>query len=434
MISLSIDGKRTTVAEGTSVLDAARGAGARIPTLCYHPSLRPYGACRLCSVEITHQGRTRVAASCALPAQNDMEVCTASERVVAGRRMIIELLLARCPEASRIKELAAELGARTDRLKRREEKCILCGQCVAVCAQVLGVGAIGFSGRGVTRRVGRPFEGEGRECIACGACTYVCPTGAIQMEHRTLERSKEEREPRYCRYMRLGMVPQAICPSAYECFRCEVDQQVEDFFGTHPAFVVRPARRHDPALVRGYLVMPDRYYHAGHAWAERLASQVRVGLDDFGRAIAGPIRDVTLLVEPGAQVAAGQSLWRFDLGKGRGAVVHAPVSGTVAAVNEDVLLDPGLVGRAPYSRGWICRLKPSSGDAELGALRYEPAAATYFEAPASAVSDWLSAEVDKLHHLLGDRAAELLAGASLPDALPGPQWQAVAEAVFGPQG
>ena len=86
MISLSIDGKKTTVQEGTSVLEAARSAGADIPTLCYHPELKPNSACRLCTVEVTQRGRTRLQASCSLPAEEGMEVQTSTERVLAVPR------------------------------------------------------------------------------------------------------------------------------------------------------------------------------------------------------------------------------------------------------------------------------------------------------------------------------------------------------------
>lgn len=177
MISLSIDGIKTTVKEGTTVLEAARSAGAEIPTLCYHPELKVNAACRLCTVEVTQGGRNRLTASCALPAEEGMEVQTASERVMAGRRIIIELLVARCPDVPALKEHAAKLGAKAGRMQSKNEDCILCGLCVGVCSQMLGQRVIGFSGRGVTRKVTTSFGGVTQECLACGACSYVSHRG-----------------------------------------------------------------------------------------------------------------------------------------------------------------------------------------------------------------------------------------------------------------
>ncbi|MDI7269727.1 MAG: 2Fe-2S iron-sulfur cluster-binding protein, partial [Myxococcota bacterium] len=82
MITLSVDGKKANVRERATVLEAARSLGIDVPTLCFHPELHPYGACRLCTVEVAHQGRTRLQASCSLPAEAGMDVRTASERVL----------------------------------------------------------------------------------------------------------------------------------------------------------------------------------------------------------------------------------------------------------------------------------------------------------------------------------------------------------------
>ena len=183
MIPLVIDGQRISVPEGTTILEAARGQNIPIPTLCHHPALEPYGACRLCTVEMTERGRTRLVTSCNYPIRQEMEVQTASEKVLRGRRLLAELLLARCPTAPDIRALAAQLGVTRTRFESGdpEELCHLCGLCVRTCAELVGQSAISFVGRGVEREVGTPFLKVSDDCIACGACEFVCPTGAIKL-------------------------------------------------------------------------------------------------------------------------------------------------------------------------------------------------------------------------------------------------------------
>jgi len=420
-----------------TILEAATSVGIPVPTLCYNPELRPYGACRLCTVEVVQGGRVRLQASCAMPVEDGMEVKTASERVLQGRRMIIELLVARAPDAPVLRELAARLGAREGRLAPRNEKCILCGQCVAVCAEILGVAAIGFAGRGVTRRVTTPFESPSLTCLACGACTFVCPTGAIDMERATLERIKAERSPRYCRYSRMGMIPDALCPNAYECYRCDVDQRMEDICGTHPAFVASPVRRVQPAVVNGYQLERGRYYHPRHLWVERLSSYVRIGLDDFAQRLVGRVLEVIPVREPGTQAQAGEILVQLLLPNGRTASVLAPFSGEVVSINEDLILDPTLLCKAPYSRGWVCEIAPSAGDTELATLPFLQAAIPYLRlVRAEPVTAWIAAEVEKLRGLLAGRLPDTITEedmlrANLPEGLSDEDWQTVTRAFLG---
>lgn len=418
MITLSIDGKETTVAEGTTVLEAALAAGVEIPTLCYHTDLDPNAACRLCTVEVTQNGRSRMTAACALPAEDGMEIATASERVLTGRRVLMELLVARCSEIPQIKELAEQIGAKTGRLAAKNDECILCGLCVGVCSQVMGARVIGFSNRGVEREVVTKFGGVEAQCLACGACAYLCPTGYMKKEHEKLSKDKDAGTPRECRYMRMGVVPYAICPSAYQCYQCEVDQQVEDTTGTHGSFMAHPGPFHDPVDVGGYAVMPNRYYHAGHTWAEPVGGHLRLGVDDFAASLIGKADEVVLLKEKGADVAAGEGLWRLVLGDGKSVTVRSPVSGTVVVINEDVLLDPTLVSKSPYARGWVCLVRPSAADEELAKLRFKRAAVpAYLRTDADAVSQWMSADAEKLSRMQDEEA----------------EWQALSEAFLGAQ-
>jgi heterodisulfide reductase subunit A2 len=191
LIRITVDGRESHVSRDTTILQAARELGVEIPTLCHHPALEPYGACRLCTVEVTERGRSRLVTSCNYPIRDQIEVRTSSEPVMRGRRMIIELLWSRCPEAAIFQRLAAQYGIQKPRFEAREgELCYLCGLCVRACNEVVGARAIGFVGRGVDREVGTPFSKFSEACIACGACEFICPTGAIKVTDVT------DKEPR----------------------------------------------------------------------------------------------------------------------------------------------------------------------------------------------------------------------------------------------
>jgi heterodisulfide reductase subunit A len=191
MVSLTIDNRKIQVKEGATILDAARAAGIHIPTLCHHEALAPYGACRMCLVEIIAGGRLGLSAACAYPAQAGLVVRTDTQRVLKGRRMVAELLLACCPEVPEVKALARELGIEQPRFRLEAEICTLCGLCVRTCEEIVGVSAINFMNRGTAREVTTPFGVSADVCIACGACAMVCPTGAIHIEGLDILRHHE---------------------------------------------------------------------------------------------------------------------------------------------------------------------------------------------------------------------------------------------------
>lgn len=179
-VSITIDGKKTAAEKGRYLLEIAREMNIDIPTLCYHPSLEPYGACRLCIVEVEKKGRKKVVTSCNYPAEDGLVVSTGSEKIKKLRSLLIELLLARCPESEEIKKLAADYGIKEPRFVRSDENCIMCGLCVRVCDEAAGVNAISFTGRGIERVVSTPFQKNSETCTGCSACVYVCPTGAVK--------------------------------------------------------------------------------------------------------------------------------------------------------------------------------------------------------------------------------------------------------------
>jgi len=184
MVQLTIDGKKVQAREGAYVLEAVRAAGIELPTLCHNDTLSPDGRCRLCMVEVEDRGRKRVVTSCLFPVSEGLQVRTEAERAVRVRRMVLELYLARHPEAPEIRKLAAEHGVTESRFGEDSDhqRCILCGLCVRTCAEVVGVNALGFSQRGVAKRVGTPFLEASETCIGCGACAFSCPTKIIGMK------------------------------------------------------------------------------------------------------------------------------------------------------------------------------------------------------------------------------------------------------------
>ena len=175
MVTLMINGLTVSVDKGSTLLEAARFLGFPIPTLCHHDGLSPYGACRLCVVEIGEGAQSKLVTSCTYPAEEGLKVRTASARVLKARKMIIELLLASCPQSKTIQDLASAHGVRQQRFRQEYEDCILCGLCVRMCAEQMMAKAIGFQGRGTKRSIGTPFDIRSDVCRLCGGCIYICP-------------------------------------------------------------------------------------------------------------------------------------------------------------------------------------------------------------------------------------------------------------------
>jgi bidirectional [NiFe] hydrogenase diaphorase subunit len=186
MVNLTINGRKIQAEEGITLLEAARAHNIYIPTLCANEAVAPYGACRLCLVEIkTAGGRERLVTSCIYLVEEGLTVLTNTEKIQKIRRMLLELLLARCPDSEVIQELAKQAGVEKTRFVEQSgnNKCILCANCARTCEEVVGVAAISLAKRGVERELTTPFSEDFSEvCIGCGSCSYSCPTGAITME------------------------------------------------------------------------------------------------------------------------------------------------------------------------------------------------------------------------------------------------------------
>lgn len=204
MINLTIDRVPVSVEPGTTVLEAARQHGIRIPTLCYLKEINQIGACRMCLVEA--KGFRALQTACTLPCAEGMEVSTNTKKVRDTRKLILELLLSdhniSCPSCVRqgnceLLRLSQEAGITELPIQGEHHpahfdhsspsivldasKCVLCQRCVAVCRDVQGVSAIGLINRGFETQVS-PFFGaqiNTAACATCGQCTLVCPTGAL---------------------------------------------------------------------------------------------------------------------------------------------------------------------------------------------------------------------------------------------------------------
>lgn len=203
MVKLTIDNQEVEVEKGSTILQAAAKLGIKIPTLCYHPELRKFGACRICIVEDAKRGS--LVPACYTPAREGMNLLSASPKVMRTRKTILELLLAShngncltCDRNGRCKlqTMAYELGVTNVRFEgdkrefeidttapivRDPNKCILCGNCVRMCHEVQTVGAIDFTNRGFNASVAPAFDKSllDSNCVFCGQCVRVCPVAAL---------------------------------------------------------------------------------------------------------------------------------------------------------------------------------------------------------------------------------------------------------------
>ncbi|MDY6854533.1 MAG: molybdopterin-dependent oxidoreductase [Thermodesulfobacteriota bacterium] len=228
-ITLIIDGKNVSCQKGVTLLKAADDYGIEIPTLCYHPDLKPAGACRLCLVE--DEKTKRLMASCVTPAAQNMVILTDSPRVIKHRRNIARLMMAEHPESClvcnkgnrcKLRRIAARLGVGEIGLypmpnyKRLEHvnpfiirdlsKCILCGKCIRADHELVVVGAIDYNLRGFKSRPATVHDRalEQSSCTFCGTCVSMCPTGALAPKNTRYVGTPERESLSICGFCGVG--------------------------------------------------------------------------------------------------------------------------------------------------------------------------------------------------------------------------------------
>lgn len=179
-ITLKIDGKDVTAKKGENLIQASRRAGVNILTLCYHDDLEPYGACRLCMVEIEKHDRKKLVAACCYEVEEGLSVRTKTEEIIKIRKMLTEFLMAVSPSGDHMK-LAREYGIKESRFKldeNTESPCTLCGLCVRYCDEITKSNAVTFVGRGIDRKV-TLVPVASRICMSCRKCFNFCDAGKI---------------------------------------------------------------------------------------------------------------------------------------------------------------------------------------------------------------------------------------------------------------
>ena len=182
MITFRMNGLEVSAEEGWTILETAKFYGLEIPTLCYYEGLSPYGGCRLCVVEIGEGEKAKLVSSCTYPVEPGMVVRTDTKRVIAARKMMIELMVSVAPGSKVLQDLASQFGVTEVRFEPRHEECILCGRCVRVCAEQMDARAIGFQMRGYKKKISTPFDMRSEVCRLCGACMYVCPACQLRCQ------------------------------------------------------------------------------------------------------------------------------------------------------------------------------------------------------------------------------------------------------------
>lgn len=182
MININLNGVDVKAEEGWTVLEACKFYGIPIPTLCWNEGLSPYGACRLCVVEIGLPENFKIVSSCTYPVSEGLKVRTHTKRILETRKMLIELLVSLCPQSKTIQDLASQFEVTKVRFEPKNKDCILCGLCVRMCAEQMDGKAIGFVNRGTSREITTPFNMKSDVCRTCGGCIYICPACQLRCQ------------------------------------------------------------------------------------------------------------------------------------------------------------------------------------------------------------------------------------------------------------
>jgi len=277
-VTITIDGKEIKTDKGKTILEVCQDNGIHIPTLCYHPRLPVVGACRICVVEV--EGARTLMTACTTPVDRDgMVIHTNSERVLAARKMVVELLLASgkhdcltCESNGRceLQDLAYELEVESPRfpvdppeypiddsnpmILRDLNKCVLCGRCVRACNEVQVNRVIDFGYRGARTKIVTAYDRDYAEsnCVFCGECVQVCPVGALtERKARFAGRPWDiKRVPTTCAYCGTG---------------CTLDLNIVD------GRVVKITGNEEGVVNKGSLCVKGRFGHDFIHHEDRLA-------------------------------------------------------------------------------------------------------------------------------------------------------------------
>jgi formate dehydrogenase alpha subunit len=277
-ITLTINGKNISCPSGTSILEAAKRNGIRIPTLCYHPDLEPFGACRLCLVEDEKTGR--LMASCVAPVAPNMTIRTDSPSIKTHRTNIIRLMLANHPESCivcsrgnrcELRQIAADLGvgeidlypmphytgleAANPFIVRDLSKCILCGKCIRADHELVVAGAIDYNLRGFKSRPATLYDMplESSVCTFCGTCLSICPTGALSLKNEQYVGSPQNESKTICGFCGVGC---SIVMGSFDSVVVEVNPSHEQETVNGSTLCVRGHFAHDFLNTKDRLTQP----------------------------------------------------------------------------------------------------------------------------------------------------------------------------------
>lgn len=317
-VTLTINGQEVQGREGQTILEVAQAAGVDIPTLCHDPRLEPYGACRMCLVEV--EGARGPMASCGTSIRDGMKVETHSEKIMKMRKFILELLLTNhpldCPvcEAAgncKLQDYAYEYlvdmvpwgwrppeavdPGKHPNIAHFGSRCILCGRCVRICREVMGIGCWGYLNRGYDSEVDTPYRLPLKEveCVSCGQCVSTCPVGAI-VGQRTAQGA------------RAWQTTKAATTCSYCADGCQLT--LHGYQGK----VVKAESQNDRGLNQGNLCVKGRFGFGYASAPDRISTPlVR---DSKGRLQESTWEDALKLVVEKVSVAAG------DGGRGVGAI------------------------------------------------------------------------------------------------------------------
>jgi len=254
MVSLTINGKLVQAEPDEMLLAVLKRMDIDIPSLCDHPAVEPFGACRLCTVEITRtewDGWSKHVTSCLYPVEEGLIVTTHSPAVVELRKTLIDLHLARSPKAELIKKMAAEFGIlKTSYSEIKDgDDCILCGLCTRIC-DTMGFHAISTVNRGHGKEIAPPLNEPPPDCVGCASCAQICPTNFIKYKDT---KSTRKIWGKTFKMVKCESTNQPVITEEFAAYLTKHREIPEDYFKRNDA-----THRKDLALTMGKISAWDR--------------------------------------------------------------------------------------------------------------------------------------------------------------------------------